>query len=139
MSQGRVDVIRPARAVSGGCGEVFRAFGLHRVRAEAKHRKREGARQHSGDGGVPRVARAVIGGAAMLTRRAFVKTGAGAAAGFFIQTPARREVSVGRRRIKVVDVHGHLSVPEVGDIIKGTKLAPAGARDRKSTRLNSSH
>jgi len=62
----------------------------------------------------------------MLTRRAFVKTGAGAAAGFFIQTPPRREVSVGRRRIKVVDVHGHLSVPEVGDVIKGTKLAPEG-------------
>jgi aminocarboxymuconate-semialdehyde decarboxylase len=62
----------------------------------------------------------------MLTRRAFVKTGAGAAAGFFIQTPARREVSIGRRRIKVVDIHGHLSVPDVGDIIKGTKLAPAG-------------
>ena len=62
----------------------------------------------------------------MLTRRAFVKTGAGAAAGFFIQAPpARREVSIGRKRVKVVDIHGHLSVPEVADIIKGTKLAPA--------------
>src|SRR5919198_2687657 len=65
----------------------------------------------------------------MLTRRDFVKTGAGAAAGFFIQAPpARREVSLGRRRIKVVDVHGHLSVPEVRDIIKGTKLAEGGGR-----------
>ena len=62
----------------------------------------------------------------MLTRRDFVKTGAGAAAGFFIQPPARREVFVGRRRIKVVDVHGHLAVPEVRDMIRGTRLAPPG-------------
>ena len=62
----------------------------------------------------------------MLTRRAFVKTGAGAAAGFFIQTPpARRQVSIGRRRIKVVDIHGHLSVPEVR-VVKGTNLATSG-------------
>ena len=67
----------------------------------------------------------------MLTRREFVKTGAGAAAGLFVQAPpARREVFVGRRRIKVVDIHGHLSVPEVRDILKGTKLAPAGGGDQ---------
>ncbi len=67
----------------------------------------------------------------MLTRREFVKTGAGAAAGLFIQAPpARREVFVGRRRIKVVDIHGHLSVPEVRDIIKGTTLATAGGGDQ---------
>jgi aminocarboxymuconate-semialdehyde decarboxylase len=65
----------------------------------------------------------------MPTRREFVKTATGAAAGFFVQArPSRREVSIGRRRITVIDIHGHLSVPEVADIIKGTKLAPAGGR-----------
>src|SRR2546422_8150 len=67
----------------------------------------------------------------MPTRREFVKTTATATAGFFVQAPpARRQVFVGRRRVKVVDVHGHLAVPEVRDIIKGTKLATPGGGDQ---------
>jgi aminocarboxymuconate-semialdehyde decarboxylase len=39
-------------------------------------------------------------------------------------SPARRrEVFVGTRRIKVVDVHCHCIVPEVADAVRGTKLA----------------
>jgi aminocarboxymuconate-semialdehyde decarboxylase len=53
-----------------------------------------------------------------------------------IQPPAaRREVFVGRRRIKVIDIHGHLTVPEVRDIIKGTRLAPAGGGDQADSGL----
>jgi aminocarboxymuconate-semialdehyde decarboxylase len=62
----------------------------------------------------------------VLTRRDFVKTAAGAAAGFVMQPPARREIFVGRRRVKVVDIHGHLSVPGIRDLIRGTNLAPPG-------------
>jgi len=35
----------------------------------------------------------------------------------------RREVSIGRRRIKVVDVHGHFVAPEELDVVKNTNLA----------------
>ena len=35
----------------------------------------------------------------------------------------RREVSVGGRRVKVVDVHGHCLIPEVQDVIKDGPLA----------------
>jgi len=35
----------------------------------------------------------------------------------------RREVSVGGRRIKVVDIHGHFIAPEELEVIKGTDLA----------------
>jgi aminocarboxymuconate-semialdehyde decarboxylase len=39
-------------------------------------------------------------------------------------TPAkRREVFIGNRRIKVVDVHCHCVVPEVAEVVKGTPLA----------------
>jgi len=63
----------------------------------------------------------------MPTRREFVKTAASATAGLFVQPrPARREVFIGGRRVKVVDIHGHLSVPEVRDIVKGTDLATSG-------------
>src|SRR3989441_10723936 len=69
----------------------------------------------------------------MPTRREFVKTTATATAGFFVQAPpARRQVLVGRRRVKVVDIHGHLAVPEVRDIIKGTKLASNAAGEGDS-------
>ena len=73
----------------------------------------------------------------MPNRRDFVRAGAGAAAGLFATgrgladagvrsvqaTPAkRREVFVGSRRVKVVDVHCHCVVPEVADVVKGTPL-----------------
>jgi aminocarboxymuconate-semialdehyde decarboxylase len=79
----------------------------------------------------------------MPNRRDFFKTVAGATAGAFVldrsaagaaarslqATPARRrEVSVGGRRVKVVDVHCHCVVPEVAEVVKGTPLAKsAGA------------
>jgi aminocarboxymuconate-semialdehyde decarboxylase len=61
----------------------------------------------------------------MLNRRDFCKTTAAVMAGMFFQTPApkRREVSIGNRRIKVIDVHGHFVIPEEIDVVKGTDLA----------------
>lgn len=55
-------------------------------------------------------------------RRKFLKM---AAAGLLAaQTPSRRpEWSVGGRRVKLVDVHGHFIIPEELDLIKGTNLA----------------
>jgi aminocarboxymuconate-semialdehyde decarboxylase len=38
----------------------------------------------------------------------------------------RREVFVGSRRVKVVDVHCHCIVPEVAEVVKGTNLASSG-------------
>ena len=35
---------------------------------------------------------------------------------------ARREVRVGGKRVKVIDVHAHATVPGVGDVVKGTPL-----------------
>jgi aminocarboxymuconate-semialdehyde decarboxylase len=73
----------------------------------------------------------------MPNRRDFFKTAAGATVGLFatgrrsdgafglLQTaPAkRREVSIGNRRVKVVDVHGHFVAPEELDLVKDTNLA----------------
>jgi aminocarboxymuconate-semialdehyde decarboxylase len=74
----------------------------------------------------------------MQNRRNFLKTAAGAASGMLLSasafaeaalqggpaTPAnRREVSLGGRRIKVVDVHSHCVIPEVVDLVKDTPLA----------------
>ena len=39
--------------------------------------------------------------------------------------PKRREVSVGGRRVKVIDVHCHCIIPEAAEIVKGTPLADA--------------
>jgi aminocarboxymuconate-semialdehyde decarboxylase len=66
----------------------------------------------------------------MPTRREFLKDVASGAAGFVLvpQVGApgrRREVSVGGRRVKVVDVHGHCLIPEVLDVIKDPALAGA--------------
>ena len=74
----------------------------------------------------------------MPNRRDFFKTVSGATAGLFVmgrgfadggvrslQTiPAtRRQVFVRSRRVKVIDVHCHCTVPEVADVVKGTNLA----------------
>jgi len=74
----------------------------------------------------------------MRTRREFLKQAAGATAGLALTRGLvaaeprsqraggpvrRREVSVGGRRIKVVDVHGHCLIPEVADAIKDGPLA----------------
>jgi aminocarboxymuconate-semialdehyde decarboxylase len=77
----------------------------------------------------------------MLTRRKFVKDVAAGTAGLVIaggdlmsagrawqqsSTPAkRREVALGGRRIKV-DVHAHCSIPEVAEVLKGSKLSGGG-------------
>jgi aminocarboxymuconate-semialdehyde decarboxylase len=38
---------------------------------------------------------------------------------------ARRQVSIGGRRVTVIDVHAHVFVPEVWDVVKDTNLAAA--------------
>jgi aminocarboxymuconate-semialdehyde decarboxylase len=42
------------------------------------------------------------------------------------QAPARRQVSIGGRRIRVVDLHAHCTVPEVAAVVKGTKFENQG-------------
>ena len=64
----------------------------------------------------------------MPSRREFLKGVASGTAGLVLLPQAgapvrRREVSVGGRRVKVVDVHGHCLVPEVLDVIKDPTLA----------------
>ena len=75
----------------------------------------------------------------MPNRRDFLKNVAGATAGMFIsgglasgafsslQVGAppgkRRELSIGGRRVKTVDIHSHCFVPEVWDLVKDTNLA----------------
>ena len=67
----------------------------------------------------------------MSTRRDFFRTVAGAAAGAYAltrhnadaaaqTTSARRQVSVGGKRIRVVDIHAHATVAEVDPVVKGT-------------------
>jgi aminocarboxymuconate-semialdehyde decarboxylase len=70
----------------------------------------------------------------MTNRREFLKTAAGAGAAALAgrldvghaQAPAavkRREVSVGRKRVKVVDIHGHFVIPDEIAVVKDTNLA----------------
>jgi len=59
----------------------------------------------------------------MPSRRDFLKSVAGATFSLQAASPSkRREVLVGRRRVKVVDVHGHFVAPEELDLVKGTNL-----------------
>src|SRR5258705_12392049 len=77
----------------------------------------------------------------MRNRRDFVKSIAVAAAGISVggrftydvlaqaargAAPKRREVSIGRKRIKVIDAHAHLNVPAVADVVKGTPYERQG-------------
>src|ERR1700722_9089514 len=85
----------------------------------------------------------------MRDRRDFLKTVAGATTGMLLTGHAfaasalqggaaataapvkRREVFIGGKRVKVVDVHAHCVIPEVWDIVKDTSLASsAGGRAR---------
>jgi aminocarboxymuconate-semialdehyde decarboxylase len=68
----------------------------------------------------------------MPNRRDFLSYVAGATAGLLVArgdlpsaqvSGKRREVSIGGRRIKTVDVHAHCFVPEVWDLVKNTPLA----------------
>ena len=65
-----------------------------------------------------------------MNRRNFI-TGMAAAAFVPFQAVRRREVSIGNRRIKVIDVHGHFIAPEELDLVKDTPLA-----SNISTQLN---
>ncbi len=71
----------------------------------------------------------------MPTRREFLGNAVGASAGMLLlgrgvnsaaeqsaQDGKRREVMVGKRRVKTVDVHAHVTVPEAADLLKGTPL-----------------
>jgi aminocarboxymuconate-semialdehyde decarboxylase len=82
----------------------------------------------------------------MSNRRDFLKSVAGASAGMLVmgggrsamkialESPraqgaapvSRRQVSVAGKRVKVVDIHSHCTIPEVADVIKGTPLERAG-------------
>jgi aminocarboxymuconate-semialdehyde decarboxylase len=64
----------------------------------------------------------------MTNRRDFLRTVAGASAGAFVlpfqgAPVKRREVSIGGRRIKTVDMHGHFVIPEELEVVKGSNLA----------------
>jgi aminocarboxymuconate-semialdehyde decarboxylase len=76
------------------------------------------------------------------TRRRFLRNLAGATSGILLGNAVvdeglrglqaqgtaprrRREVSIGGRRVTVVDVHAHVFVPEVWDLVKDTSLAAA--------------
>jgi aminocarboxymuconate-semialdehyde decarboxylase len=63
----------------------------------------------------------------MANRRRFLKTAAAATAGLymggrgaFAQTPARRQITIGGRRVRVIDVHNHWDMPLPAAIVKGT-------------------
>jgi aminocarboxymuconate-semialdehyde decarboxylase len=67
-------------------------------------------------------------------RRHFLKAVAAGAAGVWVggagamavqPAPVRRQVTIGGRRIRVIDIHAHCIVP-VEDIVKGTPLAGSG-------------
>ena len=58
-----------------------------------------------------------------MKRRDFLK---GAAGAMYLQAGAtRREVSVGKKRVKVIDIHGHFVSPEEADVVKGTAYVPS--------------
>ena len=75
-------------------------------------------------------------------RRQFVRAIAGAGAGVCAfggaafgggQAPPasgpvpRRQVTIGGRRVRVIDVHAHCVIPDVADVVKGTALASNAA------------
>jgi aminocarboxymuconate-semialdehyde decarboxylase len=90
-------------------------------------------------------------------RRQFLKDAAGASAGMFLwgsgaqssqsQAPPRqagaaskrREIRMGQRRIKTVDVHSHIALPEAAEVLKGTPLEKlaGGGPTRPGTNPNS--
>jgi aminocarboxymuconate-semialdehyde decarboxylase len=66
----------------------------------------------------------------MSSRRAFLRAAGGAivalgAAGVGAQAPARKEVKIGGRRVKVVDVHAHCMFPEVAERVQGVNVPRA--------------
>src|SRR5688572_9183069 len=71
----------------------------------------------------------------MPNRRDFFKSVAGAAAGAYVmgragspghaQAPTRRQVSIGGKRIRVIDVHAHTNIPIMA-VVKGTPFEKQG-------------
>jgi aminocarboxymuconate-semialdehyde decarboxylase len=59
----------------------------------------------------------------MNNRRDFLKSLAGATLSLQAAPQKRREVFVGKRRAKVVDIHGHFAAPEELEVIRNTNLA----------------
>ncbi len=59
----------------------------------------------------------------MPNRRDFLRALAGATVSLQANPARRREVFIGKRRAKVVDVHGHFAAPEELDVIRNTNLA----------------
>jgi aminocarboxymuconate-semialdehyde decarboxylase len=78
----------------------------------------------------------------MPTRRTFLFGIAGAAAGITalgqVSTPRRREVSIGNRRIKVIDIHGHFIATEELELLQGTNLATNISNQLRSLILDAS-
>ncbi|OFW05460.1 MAG: hypothetical protein A3I61_14700 [Acidobacteria bacterium RIFCSPLOWO2_02_FULL_68_18] len=72
----------------------------------------------------------------MPNRRDFLKRVAAGSAGAYLltrergpaeaQAPARRQVSIAGRRIRVIDVHAHTNIP-LGDVVKGTPFEKQAA------------
>ena len=65
----------------------------------------------------------------MANRRNFLKSVGGAAAGVYLagrglsafaQAPARRQITIGGRRVRVIDIHNHWDMPIPMEIVKGT-------------------
>ena len=93
----------------------------------------------------------------MRNRRQFLKDAAGASAGLLLmgsgarslRTNAlaaqanepfrRREIRIGTRRVKTVDVHSHIALPEAAEVCKGTPLEKlaAGGNTRAGTNPHS--
>src|SRR5579863_3398916 len=92
----------------------------------------------------------------MRNRRQFLKDAAGVSAGMLFlgsgapgplaQEPStqqvaarRREIRIGQRRIKTVDVHSHIALPEAAEVLKGTPLEKlaAGGPTRPGTNPHS--
>src|SRR5262249_54039981 len=59
----------------------------------------------------------------MVSCRGFVKGFVCGTVSFSKAPARRREVFIGKRRVKVVDVHGHFVAPEELDVVKNTNLA----------------
>src|SRR5262245_60013551 len=56
----------------------------------------------------------------MMNRRTFIRDATTAMSGFLIMQnarPARRQVSVGGKRVKVVDIHSHGAIPGVMEMM----------------------
>ena len=80
----------------------------------------------------------------MPSRRQFVRSLAGATAGWYAlqggpagfpataQTPARRQVTIGGQRVKVIDIHCHCEIDTTA-VVKGTKFEREGGAARNQT------